>query len=440
MLDLLTSLKELLLSVIREEWFWAIVAVIITLVSFIIQMVKENEISRANFIYNISNDYGNNDRILRVYEWMEQCRLQNRNVTNYPSLTVSADTALYDQDSDKHPLTFVDIDTYINHFEVVYVILNSVNIKSIDELFQQRFLTFMFNPFIQKEELFSCFLPDENDFLLLRKWLLSIYKRNQFSCQAFIDYLNTFTCGSYELTTEALEDTKARWPLLHSHLVKKYLINYVYYICDPSCKYGYYEFSRKDTQKALRIIRPAPTDQEAILTLQKRVVDSMAAPQWFFPSTETEIHAALTQPQKYLSVQICSGSQTVAFACIKLEPTPEEDVYLDLEAHGIPCPTSKRCLLDTVFVDPDYRGYGIQKTLIEILCSWAATLGKRHICATVHPENRFSANNFINSGFHLVTETPISKYNSQRNVFTKQLSRKDTCKAADGSYIIYPYV
>lgn len=102
--------------------------------------------------------------------------------------------------------------------------------------------------------------------------------------------------------------------------------------------------------------------------------------------------------------------------------------------------SNAQCILDTVFVDPDYRGFGMQKVLINVLCSWSATLGKRHIAATVHPENRFSAKNFIESGFALITQSPIAKYDSQRNIFTKKLSGKDAKKSSDGKYSIYPYV
>jgi hypothetical protein len=151
-------------------------------------MRKENQISRANFIYNISNDFGNNERILRVYQWLEKRRRENYKVNNYRDLLMPTENCIYNPNDEDSPLDFIDIDTYINHFEAVYVILRSVKIKSIDELFQHRFLSFMFNPYMQKEELFSYFGPDTNDFTLLKVWLISIYKRNHFSCEECLAY------------------------------------------------------------------------------------------------------------------------------------------------------------------------------------------------------------------------------------------------------------
>ena len=66
--------------------------------------------------------------------------------------------------------------------------------------------------------------------------------------------------------------------------------------------------------------------------------------------------------------------------------------------------------------------------------------GKRNIAATVHPDNVYSEKNFANNGFIKVTPTPISKYDNQRNIFSKKLSYKDTKKDKSGTYTIYPYV
>lgn len=426
---------------ITEEWFWAMITIVITLCVFVAETHSQNKISRANFVYNISNDFGNNERILRVYQWLEKCRRQNSAVDNYRQLHISTDTGIYDEDKKETAIDFIDIDTYINHFEVVYVILNSVNIRNIDQLFQQRFLCFMFNPYIQKEELFACFLPDENDFLLQKKWLRSLYQRNRFTPEAFVRYLNTFTCGDYEFSLERLALTKDLWPRTYAQKVKDYLMNYVLHICNPACRYGFFAFrNRAGDEKVLRIIRSQQNDKADILSLQQRIVSSMENPHWFFSSSEAEIQTALDNPKDNACVQICDGSKVVAFGFVILNPTTQQDINADLKAHGLPYADTNQCILDTVFVDPAYRGFGLQDTIIRVLCSWAATLGKRNMAATIHPENHFSADNFQKNGFEKITSEPIPKYDGLRNVFSKDLSEKDTQKELDGTYTIYPYV
>ncbi len=444
-MDFLFSVKNFLISCVTEEWFWAVVAVVITLISFIMQMRKENEISRANFIYNISNDFGNNERILRVYQWLEKCRRENYKVNNYRELLMTTENDIYNFEDDELSIDFIDVDTYVNHFEAVYVILHSVNIKSIDELFQQRFLSFMFNPYVQKEELFECFGPDANDFALLKIWLKSIYKRNKFSCKEWMDYLNVVTCGKFEFSEKQLNVTQKRAPLLYKAKVKKYLLNYVYNICNPKCQYGYYSFNRKidtkeEERKVMRIILSNEVDKDEVSDLQQRVIDAMPNPEMYAPSTKEQIHTAINNPQDYLCLQICDGKKLVAFGMVILNPTEEQDINLDLKKYGLPYTDKNQCVLDTVFVDPDYRGFGMQSVLIQVLCRWSAMLGKRNIVATIHPENSFSEKNFSDNGFAKVTPSPIAKYGDERNVFAKNLSYKDTKADKNGTYTVYPYV
>ena len=445
MIEFLNSVKSFFISCVTEEWFWAVVAIIITLISFVMQMRKENEISRANFIYNISNDFGNNERILRVYQWLEKCRRENYKVNNYRELLMTTENGIYDPDNEEAVFDFIDIDTYINHFEAVYIILHSVNIKSIDELFQQRFLSFMFNPYVQKEELFECFGPDANDFALLKIWLSSIYKRNKFSCEEWIDYLNVVTCGKFEFSEEQLKDAKMRWPLSYKIKVKKYLLNYVYNICNPKCQYGYYEFhrrvnTREEERKVMRIILSNKDDKDEVLALQQRVIDAMPNPEMYAPSTKEQIYTAIDNPRDYLCLQICDGKKLVAFGIVILNPSEEQDVNIDLKKHGLPYEDKNQCVLDTVFVDPDYRGFGMQEVLIQVLCRWSAMFGKRQIAATIHPENIYSERNFTSNGFIKVTPSPIAKYGTERNIFAKKLTRKDKHKDKNGTYTVYPYV
>lgn len=437
--EMIAAAVEWFVSTLREEWFWAMLAVPVSMLIFAVQTRKENEISRANFVYNISNDFANNERILRVYQWLEKCRRQNHAVKNYRHLDIPTNDKIYDEGQNTVQLDFVDIDTYINHFEVVYVILSSVKIDSIDELFQQRFLSFMFNPFVQKEELFECFGPDKNDFLLMQKWLTSIQKRNRFTNEEFVDYLNIYTCGSFDFSKAQLQLSQRNGSFLQRRRIRNYLNKYVWYVCDPACRYGFFAFTRKDERRVLRIIRPEVNDQADIMKLQERVLENPQTREWFSPSSEAELRAVLTEPANYAAVQICDGERIVAFAYAIRNPRPEQDVNVDLKENGLPYDLRKQCILDTVFVDPDYRGFGMQKLLVDVLCQWMAMEGKKHIAATIHPENIYSRNNFLANGFACVTQTPIPKYGSHRNVYIRHISRRDIRKPAKGDYTVYPY-
>lgn len=440
MFDFIFSIWDVILNFWQQEWFWAIVAILVTLIVFILGQRSENKISRAGFIYNISNDFANNDRILKVYQWLEGCRRKSDNVDNYRLLNLTASTSIFDKGEEKElEIDFIDIDTYINHFESVYIILKTVKIKSIDELFQQRFFSFMMNPFIQREELFECFSSDKNDFLLYKKWLKSIYRRKNFNNNALIIYLKKYTCGNFEFNFRIKKTHNFFKRITTYFKVRHYLFNYVYYICDPMCKYGYYKFAnRNGEKKTLRIIKSSESDADDILKLQDRVVGNMDNPEWFCKSTQEEIKTALKNPDDYLCIQVADNSKIVAFAYVILQPSEEHNLYLDLKKEHIDTPSDKYCIFETVFVDNDYRGYGIQSLLVDVLCDWSRKKGKHSICATVHPNNKYSQRNFENRGFEKVTACPITKYNNKRNYFIKKLAKRNFFRNQNDTYTIFP--
>jgi len=432
MQELIDALREAELW--RQEWFWAIVAIVISVLVFAWEQRAANKISRAGFIYNISNDFANNDRILRVYQWIEQCRRQNDGVKNFRQLTFSTDSSIFQsEDEGSVALDFIDIDTYINHFESVYIILENVRIESVDELFQQRFFTFMMNPYIQKEELFECFSSDVNDFRLCKQWIHSIYRRKHYDVEALAAYLRTYTCGEFELN-KPIVWKKGLARLVQHHRISRYLHNYIAYICDPACRYGYYAFRHGSTRKVMRIIASAPTDQKQLLELQQLVIDALPDPAYYYPSTTQELETALADPTRFRCLQVVDGQQIVGFAYTIYEPDEQYDLYRNL-----PDPAKKqdRCILETVFVHPDYRGYGIQRLLVDVLCHWAWQDGKRSVCATVHPENRYSQQNFEKLGFYKINDKPVEKYGNVRNFYLRQLKKPGNTK---DSYTVYPYL
>ena len=273
----------------------------------------------------------------------------------------------------------------------------------------------------------------------MQKWLASIQRRNRFTNEEFVDYLDTYTCGSFEFSKKRVQMAQQNGSFLQRRRIRNYLNKYVWYVCDPACRYGFYAFTKGDERRVLRIIRPEQSDQADILQMQQRVLESPQAQQWFSPSSQEEIQQVLAEPQNYAAVQICDGERIVAFAYAIRNPRPEQDVNVDLKEKGLPCNLQEQCILDAVFVDPDYRGFGMQKVLVDVLCQWMAMEGKKHITATIHPDNIYSQNNFLDCGFTCVTEVPIPKYGSHRHVYTRHLSRRDVRKPASGSYTVYPY-
>ena len=57
---------------------------------------------------------------------------------------------------------------------------------------------------------------------------------------------------------------------------------------------------------------------------------------------------------------------------------------------------------DTTFVRREYRGRGIQKQFIVLKDEAAVSAGAKFAFATVSPDNRYSLNNLLSSGFEIV--------------------------------------
>ena len=78
---------------------------------------------------------------------------------------------------------------------------------------------------------------------------------------------------------------------------------------------------------------------------------------------------------------------------------------------------------DAVFVDPDWRGYGLQRVLIDRAADKAREAGAKQILATVSPDNSHSLNNFATAGYEIIATA--SKYGGlTRNILRYDLTAR----------------
>jgi len=75
--------------------------------------------------------------------------------------------------------------------------------------------------------------------------------------------------------------------------------------------------------------------------------------------------------------------------------------------------------MDTIVVHPDYRGLGLQRTLMLEAEKWAFAQGYQILMCTVHPDNSFSLNNMLKLGYRI--EKKLPKYGSVRYVLRKDI-------------------
>lgn len=77
--------------------------------------------------------------------------------------------------------------------------------------------------------------------------------------------------------------------------------------------------------------------------------------------------------------------------------------------------------MDTAVVMPQYRGFQLQKRLMQYAETELAREGCRYLCCTAHPENVYSKNNILAQGYQIMTTK--EKYGGfLRHVFMKKIN------------------
>jgi len=93
------------------------------------------------------------------------------------------------------------------------------------------------------------------------------------------------------------------------------------------------------------------------------------------------------------------GERVIAYAAL-YRPRPGEENY----GRDLQLPEAELDLVGHLAgsaVDPDYRGNGLQRRLVELRTEFARDSGVRHMCGEVLPQNVISIANHLAKGFFL---------------------------------------
>lgn len=74
------------------------------------------------------------------------------------------------------------------------------------------------------------------------------------------------------------------------------------------------------------------------------------------------------------------------------------------------------CECGPLFVNPDYRGLGLQKEMLNILEDYSEC---NYVITTVHPNNEYCINNFIGSDYEFVKTCHFKR--GPRNIYIKKI-------------------
>lgn len=138
-------------------------------------------------------------------------------------------------------------------------------------------------------------------------------------------------------------------------------------------------------------------DIPRIMNFQQRIIDDMENKNWFTPLTEKEF---LTPIENLDNVyMLFDGEKEVALFVATC------NIGDELNEYGVE--NRNNMLIDSTMVEPEYRGMGLQRKILKFLEKRALDLGLNGLVATVHPDNIYSLNNFIKSGYEIIDKREI---------------------------------
>lgn len=140
-------------------------------------------------------------------------------------------------------------------------------------------------------------------------------------------------------------------------------------------------------------------DLEAVMELQDRINKGMNNPDWFAATSREENIFFLQEPNTIYGV--FDRDKLIAYSSIGFPGKEETNLGWDL---GWPQECTLRCAtLDTIVVDKDYRGMGLQRTLIQLCVKHVKQIMPDCIVlTTICPDNIYSLRNAQAEGFEVL--------------------------------------
>lgn len=150
---------------------------------------------------------------------------------------------------------------------------------------------------------------------------------------------------------------------------------------------------------AFTLRRCGEGDLADIVALQTEVAAALERAHLFVQTPEEELADSLGSD---VCLGVYDGERLAAFSVLVLNRVSPRSLGSHL---GYTEEEMRRCVTyDTTFVHPDYRGCGLQRTMIEQKDLISRRLGVREALATASPENEHSLRNMRACGFYPVEE------------------------------------
>ena len=150
----------------------------------------------------------------------------------------------------------------------------------------------------------------------------------------------------------------------------------------------------------IKFRRTFPSDIDAVVALQDRIVEALPDKDLYAASTREEY---LTQLNEDICFIAECGDKVAGFSVmVPNDPDNPRNYgkYLDYDRKQL----AETASLDLTMVDPEFRGRGIQRMFNKLRIGKAIEMGAKEGLCTISPDNPYSYRNFLVLNFEIIDQ------------------------------------
>ena len=174
--------------------------------------------------------------------------------------------------------------------------------------------------------------------------------------------------------------------------------------------------SRSSGQEEEFLIRRcSEADLNDVMDLQYKIKESLPDPGLYAVLEEEGVHESLCED--YCFGAYCNGRLAGFTMMVANRVSPRNyGAYI-----GYPEERQKQCVtMELTIVNDDFRGYGLQKFFVNLREEEARRAGATEALVSIAPDNKYSLDNIISSGYEIVDTRPLHE-GAIRHILSKKL-------------------
>lgn len=161
----------------------------------------------------------------------------------------------------------------------------------------------------------------------------------------------------------------------------------------------------------IKIKKANINDIHTIIKFQKEVIDKMNNKEFFTPLTKHEF----IFPIKNNGIVYLLYYNNEIIGLFVLTINPEVDIIEEYKLND----NNNVGIIDSIMIKESYRGSSLQLQGMDIIENDAKKLQIKKLVATIHPDNKYSLNNFIKRKYKIINK--INIHNGPRYIVIKEI-------------------